>query len=408
MAVRSPQRFLNFAAEYYPLLKVLLESNAVGWDELLLLVERHRRASDPEPETIRENLLALGFLERQPEGEALEMPQPIERFFRYLHRKHHLTSAGQIQSYVDEIGRLERDLGRGLKAEDYQQLPLLIDELAERIEQIRHDIGGNKEAITDAVIRFQVNREKLLLRDVYARVIWLWERYLIPVQDLIDTEQIMEQQLNSLEGALLQADRQLTLERPDLAVRLREVRLRLQRTRRQVVRDFREAMLELQPLYRRALRESQTAQAVSRVLEQARRQGVASLRLEEQVAMPVLRHEGLFADLATKAYLYGLVDYQPQAVVELDDEVEGAPPAAAGRVDLPQLLEELREARPTDAMAWLAKRLEVQGGGIRDLLLSYGRVVRRLDTVVQPERAEYRFGDYLIGARPHGLKDESS
>lgn len=407
MAIRNPQRFLRFAADHYPLLKEVLDVGAIGWSELAQLIERHRRLTDPELETIRDNLLALGFLERQPDGDRLEMPQPLERFFRYLHREHHLTSAGQIQSYVDELGRLERDLADSLAPAGYQQLPLLIEELAERIEQIRHDISGNKEAITDAVIRFQANREELPLREVYARVIWLWERYLVPVQDLIDTEQIMEQQLNSLEGTLLQAEQALTVERPDLAGQLRETRLRLQRTRRQVVQDFREAMLELQPLYRQALRESRTAQAVSRILEHVRRHGVGSLALEQQVAAPVLRHEGQFADLAVKAYLYGLIDYQPQADVRLDAAVAGGDERKARRLDLPGLLAELQQERPADAMAWLAERIEAAGGGIRDLIMGYGRVVRTMKAAPQQEPAEYRFGDYLIRARPHGLvKDE--
>lgn len=408
MAIRNPQRLLRFAADNYPLLKDLLDAGTVGWGELAQLIERHRRANDPELETIRENLLALGFLERQPDGDGLEMPQPLERFFRYIHREHHLTSAGQIQGYVEEIGRLERELTHSLEPGRQQQLTLLIDELAERIEQIRHDIGGNKEAITDAVIRFQANREESPLRDIYARVIWLWERYLVPIQDLIDTEQVMEQQLNSLEGTLLQAEQTLLVERPDLAGQLREVRLRLQRTRRQVVQDFREAMLELQPLYRRALRESQTAQAVSQILEHVRRHGVGSIALEQYIAAPVLRHEGQFSDLGTKAYLYGLIDYQPQADVQLDVAVESASEGRAQRLDLKAMLDELEAARPADAMAWLIQRLEAEGGGIRDLMMSYGRVVRTMDAVAQQERVEYRFGDYIVSARPHGLvKDES-
>src|SRR5690625_4109866 len=102
MAIRNPQRFLRFAAEHYPLLRDYLDARTGGCDELAQLSERHRRANDPELETIRETLLALGFLERQPDGDGLEMPQPLERFFRYIHREHHLTSAGQIQSYVEE------------------------------------------------------------------------------------------------------------------------------------------------------------------------------------------------------------------------------------------------------------------------------------------------------------------
>lgn len=406
MAVTSPQRFLRFAADNYPLLKDLLDAGAVGWGELTRLIERHRKPSDPELETVRDNLLSLGFLERQPEGDALEMPQPVERFFRYIHREHHLTSAGQIQNYVEEIGRLEQELTQCLGAEGHQRLGLLIEELIERIEQVRHDIGGNKEAITDAVIRYQANRDAAPLRELYARVIWLWERYLTPIQDLIDTEQIMEQQLNSLEGTLLQAERNLTLERPDLATALRDARLRLHRMRRQVVNDFREAMMELQPLYRRALRQSRTAQAVSRILEHVRREGVAGLNLEQQVAAPVLRHEGLFGDLAAKAYLYGLADYRPEAEVELDEAVEGDAAAGEGRVDLPSMLEELQTARPADAMQWLAERVQAEGGGIRDLLIAYGRAVRRLDTRAGGERAEYRFGDYTIAARPHGLAED--
>ncbi|MCH8504797.1 MAG: hypothetical protein LAT50_10795, partial [Ectothiorhodospiraceae bacterium] len=77
MASANPQRFLRFAADNYPLLKDILDAGSLGWAQLTALIERRRRATDPELETIRENLLALGFLERQPDGDMLEMPQPV-------------------------------------------------------------------------------------------------------------------------------------------------------------------------------------------------------------------------------------------------------------------------------------------------------------------------------------------
>ncbi|MCC5958874.1 MAG: hypothetical protein JJU08_06010 [Rhodobacteraceae bacterium] len=406
MASANPQRFLRFAADNYPLLKDILDAGSLGWAQLTALIERRRRATDPELETIRENLLALGFLERQPDGDMLEMPQPVERFFRYIHREHHLTSAGQIQNYVDEIARIDRELIESLEVDAHQRLSMLAEELVERIELIRHDIGGNKEAITDAVIHFQANREEAPLRDLYTRVIWLWERYLAPVQDLIDTEQVMEQQLNSLDGSLVQAERGLTVERPDLAAMLRDARLRLYRMRRQVVNDFREAMLELQPLYRRALRESRTARAASRILDHVRREGVSGLNLERHIGVLVMRHEGLFSDLAAKAYLYNIADYHPDADVELDDAVDGDDSAAVARVDLPAMLEQLQQERPADTMAWLSGQVAEQGGGVRDLLMAYGRIVRRMETTAHAEQTEYRFGGYFLSARPRTLTDK--
>ncbi len=411
MAVRTPQRFLNFAADNYPLLRALLDVRSIHWDRLHRLVVRHRRPADPEPDTIRENLVSLGFLERQPEGDALEIPQPIVRFFRFLNREHHLTSAGQIRAYVDEIGRLEKELD-GDAARRPEHLGLVLTELTERIEQIRHDIAGNREAITDAVIRFQSNREERPLRDVYEHVIWLWERYVVPIQDLIDPDQIMEGQWNRLESTLRDRERSLHIERPDLAGRLREIRLRLQRARRQVSGDFREAMLELQPIYRRALRESETAQAVSRVLDRVRSHGLNSLALDEYLGTPVLRHEGLFSDLAVKSYLLQLVDYDPQTEVELDETVEGDDSATHGRIDLPALMDAMTSEQPADAMGWLAERIEAQSGSIRDLLMGYGRAVRRLPIQESGgEMVEYRFGPYRIKACPHavvGVSKETS
>jgi len=411
MAARSPQRFLNFAADNYPLLRALLDARSIHWDQLLALIVRHRRSADPEPDTIRENLMSLGFLERQPDGDALEMPQPIARFFRFLNREHHLTSAGQIRAYVDEIGRLERELDENA-ARRPEHLELVLTELTERIEQIRHDIAGNREAITDAVIRFQSNREERPLRDVYEQVIWLWERYVVPIQDLIDPEQIMEEQWSRLESTLRDREQKLDVERPDFAGWLRELRLRLQRTRRQVSGDFREAMLELQPLYRRALRESETAQAVSRILDRVRSDGLNSLALDEYLGAPVLRHEGLFSDLAVKSYLFHLADYDPQTEVELDESVEGDESATRGRIDLPALINALTSEQPDDTMRWLADRIEAQGGSIRDLLMGYGRAVRKLPVQESgTAMTEYRFGPYRIKARPHavvGTPEENS
>ncbi|MFV8834439.1 hypothetical protein ACNSTU_05685 [Aquisalimonas sp. APHAB1-3] len=406
MALITPQRFLRFAAEQYPLLRELLDTGAVTEPELMASIGRHRRPADPEPSTIRENLLAMGFLERRPESDVLEFPQPLERFLRYLHREHHLTSASQLESYVEDIARLESELNTAVAAPQSTDLPFVLEELAARIEEIRHDIAGNKEAITDAVIRFQANPDALSLQARYARVIWLWERYLVPVQELIDTERVMEEHLNSLDRSMLDAEGALAAERPDLAGGVRENRLRLYRMRRQIVDDFRESMLELQPLYQRAMRESETARDVSHVLDHVRRHGAGSLALEERVGAPVSRHEGLFGDLAAKAYLYRLADFQPRGRVELDAALEdGGEPI--NRVDLTTLFGELESEQPDDALEWLVDSLADRGGSVRDLLTVFGRAVRRLETQPGSEPRDYQFGDYTLRTYPRSLTNET-
>lgn len=402
MPITNPQRFLRFAANNYDLLVRLLEAGEPTEGELLQLAQQHLTDEEADAGKLVDQLLKLGFLDQLHESDRYEVPQPIERFFRYLQREHHLTSPVQIRNYAEQLADLEQELLRAVARLADSEIRILLPELAERIELIRHDVSGNKEAITDEVIRFRANREERPLRERYAKVVRLWERYLTPMQSLLDTEQLMEQQLNSLERSLAAAEAALAAEVPALAAEVRSVLMRLYRMRRQIVADFRESMLELQPLYQKALRESRTARGASLLLERIRREGLNKLALDQALRVPVNRHEGLFSDLAAKAHLYDLASMQPHedVVLEQDDASEAA---ATPRIDITQLLDDMLETRPADTLAWLTQHISAQGGGIRDLLIAYGRTVRRLPTAAQAQRREYAFGEYLLTAQVRTL-----
>lgn len=398
MSISNPQRFLRFAANHYELLLRLLDARELSEGELLQLARQHLADAEADPGKLVDQLLALGFLDRVPESDRFEIPLPIERFLRYLQREHHLTSPQQIGSYAAQLAELEQELQAAAERLAEGEIRIILPELADRIERLRHDVNGNKEAITEEVIHFRANRSQRPLRERYAKVVWLWERYLTPLQRLLDTEQVMERQLNSLERTLAVVEARLAAEIPLLAAETRSVLMRLYRMRRQIVADFRESMLELQPLYQRALHESRTARGASLLLERIRRQGLARLALDQVLRVPVSRHEGLFSDLAVKAHLFDLASMRPNEEVLLE-QAEDQPVEAATRIDLARLLDELLASRPADVLAWLAERIRAQGGGIRDLLLAYGRAVRRLPTVAGAERRDYVFGDHVLTAR---------
>ena len=75
--------------------------------------------------------------------------------------------------------------------------------------------------------------------------------------------------------------------------------------------DFYESIREVEPLYTSLKRESELVRGASLGLERLDRVGLASLGLQEMMAIPVWRIEGTFSDTSLESFLHGIKGYTP-------------------------------------------------------------------------------------------------
>lgn len=395
MAVRNPQSFFRFAAEHYRLLEDLLTAEQVQEADLTHLVERHRSDNAPQTEYLIGQLLEFGLLERLPDGSGYEVPLPVADFLRWVRREHHLTSIQQIQGYVAELHALQQELEAVIASGRLSGAPVLLDETSRTIEQIRQDVAGNQQAIVNEVMRHRANREHRPLKERYAVILRLWERFLVPMRALIDTTEPIQHQFDSLHAVLL-AGEQAAIGQGAIEQRFAQTRKRLSRMRGVIAQHFLEAMNELQPLHQHYQRQSRLARGASALLETMGKHGVDALGLVEAFAIPVFRREAEFNQVQLETYLWEVSQHTAVENVELG---EASAPVRRERISPLAIRRELAAAGPVpDALQWLLERLPQ--ATTTEVLRCFGDAVRHLKAQPQNTERTYRHGGTVIKAVP--------
>lgn len=368
----NPQAFFRFAARYYPLLiDLFYRSEGVTEADLRDLINRSRSEGEPAASHVSEQLLTFGIIEPIPDATAtFELTSPIRALLSFLLREHRLTSAKVIQGYLSDMEQLRAELDGAARQDLGNQAARALADISALLERIRQDSHANREAIIAEVLKLKSNREKRSTRERFEIINRIWTRYLEPLRDLIDVRQAMDTDLDDLERVLAAAARSFQLD-GTLSREFPRCRARLLRLRREAAEDFRESLREVEPLYISLKKESELVRGASLALEQLDRRGLAALKLEEMLAIPVWRIEGTFADTSLEAYIHGIRGYEPAETPPLVEGSEGAPI----QVILPsELLARLEDSIPVDdLLAWLLAVYPEANLG--ELLRAYGRIV---------------------------------
>src|SRR5690606_5821441 len=148
------------------------------------------------------SLIELGFLEPAPEGGAYEMPLPVWRFLQYVREQYHLTSVRQIAGYIEELDDLRQRLEASIEQQQPAQAAVLLTAIADTIEQVRQDMHGNREKITNEVQAARANPERLPLRARYENIARIFTDYLSPMREIIDPTEPFQGQLDQLDQTL--------------------------------------------------------------------------------------------------------------------------------------------------------------------------------------------------------------
>ncbi|WP_028586103.1 SGNH/GDSL hydrolase family protein [Desulfogranum mediterraneum] len=383
----NPQSFFRFAARYYPLLADLFSHDqGLSEADLRKLIEPIRAEGDPAPEKVIEQLQAFTILEPVPDATAsYELTTPVRDLLSFLLREHRLTSTKVLQVYLSDLSELREELDSAARQNMGRQAARALKDISELLERLRQDSHSNREGIIGEVIKLKSNRERRTIRERFEIINHLWSRYLEPLRDLIDVKKAMDRGLDDLDCSLTTGGTTFVLD-GGLVREFSRCRARLLRLRREMTEDFHESIREVEPLYISLKKESELVRGASLALERMDRSGLASLQLQEMMAIPVWRIEGSFADTSLEAFLHGIKGYQPGSSEPLTDAAE---PTEAGFIPPTELFERLESALPVDdLLAWLLENYpQVELG---ELVRAYGRVF--LDEPKANESKAIHFG----------------
>lgn len=370
----NPQSFFRFAARYYRLLLDLFYRRE-GFTEADLrnLLEGIASENDPNPATVIDQLLSFGIIEPIPDATAtFELTAPVQNLLSFLLREHRLTSTKVLQVYLTDLGELREELDGAARQNLGHQAARALNDIAQLIERIRQDSDSNREAIIGEVIKLKSNRERRTTRERFAIINHLWSRYLEPLRDLIDVKKAMDASLDDLHRSLTINGRTFALDGA-LHREFSRCSARLLRLRREMTEGFYESIREVEPLYISLKKESELVRGASLALERLDRSGLASLHLQEMMAIPVWRIEGTFSDTSLEAFIHGVKGYQPGLSIPL---------TVTGEITRPEfilpseLYSRLEAALPVDdLLAWLLQHYPEVGLG--ELVRAYGRVFLR-------------------------------
>lgn len=402
MAPVSPRAFFRFAAEHTDIVADLYQRrDGMTESELLQTIRRHIGEGPPGPVQVLTRMLELGFIDHAPDASAqYEMTRHVAQLMAVLSREHQLTSVAVIRGYFDTVRQAAHAIERATAEQDGDTVVRELQELGEHVERMRHDSRGNREHAIARALRVKANRERLAPVQRYRIINRLWQRYLVPLRDMIDTEKAMDQVLDAADSVLQDAQNDFHLDAAVLTT-LRAARARLRRMRRDVVDDFRESLREVTPLYEELRRESAVARGASAALQRAARSGVHALRIPERMGVCNWQQRDLISDSALDAWLHELRGYTPGRPPVLERPPETAEPDA---LRWSELDDALRAACPVDdVLAWLTDTYPQVRPAL--LLRAYGRIHGGALGAVRfgHTRRDYRHGALTLKATPMQL-----
>ena len=361
--------FFSFAASRSDLLIALFHHHhGIGHGELMALIERHTTEDDPSVSYLFDQLQKLRILEASPAGDATwQLTFPVQQLLGFLLRQQTLTGAAVIQAYVAEMGALANDLERASAEGDAEGVFRALTDLQAPLERLRNDSANNRDRLTTEALVVKGDAGRTSARTRFERINHLWNRYLIPLREVLDSDAAMDATLDRLGQALASA-RATFAARTSVDQGLVRARRTLVRLRRSVYSDHGESVREIEPLYRQLRRDTRLSRGASRALERIRTEGWATLPVEEWLALPKRERSPRFSDTAMEAFLHGLRAYTPTRPAPVSQGVDAELP---GRIDRSELEALLREQTPIfDVLAWLVDHYGDQGA--TPILRAYG------------------------------------
>lgn len=368
----SPQQFFRFAADNADLMQDLhRKSGGLSESDVYSLIRKYADHNSPSASHVFDRLVELNILDSAPDATArYELTRPVAVLMRFLLRQYRLTNVAVIQSYfkaleqqTDQLEQAQNDK----KPELWMRVAL---ELTDHLETMRHDSHNNRNGVIAAVMQIKTAKDRITPTARYAEVNRLWQTYIIPLRDMIDSRKLLDTTLKRTGKVLKDVSQTVGAGRREVLQRAEDIEARLIRLRRDVLNDFEESLREITPLYEELRRENALARGASAIIEKIMSKGFRSLELAGMLGIPNWQMQGQFSDAALEAHIAGISAYIPSPPDPIPAATDLAPQNA---FDMQQFDETVHNALPIeDGLAWLAENFPAQPPAL--VLRLYGRL----------------------------------
>jgi hypothetical protein len=313
----SPAAFFRFLSENVDLVMALFERGRVDEAGLLALIDRHRSDGQAAAEHIRRQIQDVRVVERAPDADAeFELAPQVADLLAWLTHRQRLSSATVLLAYLEELGKIGRDLEGAIRTGDASLAALALKEADGLVDRVRALSEGNRESIITEAQQLRAAGADVSAVERFQIVSRLWDRYLQPLRQLVAVQGEMDQRLSQLRILLVEGERRFAahggLQRP-----FGRMEAALARMRRVAFEDHHAAMVEIAPLYDRLRRDSRWLIGASRALKLMRDDGPGVLGLDRRMGLTGWRTRHLMSDDKLRARLAELVGYEPGESVVL-------------------------------------------------------------------------------------------
>lgn len=399
--------FFRFGSNYPRLLRALFEeSGEIDDIRLLGLIRRYVDDDAPSSQTIQAQLLAYGIMGPSPWAETIyEMGVEVRNLLAWLLKRQDLATAEVIRGYLEQLQGLRRELEETLVEEDWAGLEYPLADLERVLEQLRSYGRGNFESIATQVQDLQGGMAEMEPRERFRVINRIWQRFLVPLREVIDDRGLMTERLDFLDQLLVELCSNEGVPAP-LRRRATWARSRLRRTRRELGECHVQAVREVEPLYEQLRAENLILQGASRLLKELRVSGESGLSamMSQRFRLEGWRLRGLISDDHLGARMIILRGYEPSVDIMLP---EAPAPVDWSPLQRAEIRGSLLEACPiSDVFGFVVQ--EWSHRSLSELLRVYGWIHRgdfgpceRREGV---EEQTYFVGDKVVFAWPMTLE----
>jgi hypothetical protein len=388
-----PSDLLHFLADHFDLMVALVEAQPFTRPQLMGIIDQHVKPDGLNRDTIVRRLEEHGCVDESGDAnKALEVPPWLTTLLQRLQGMHKMSSAATIQAKLDDLDQHRKDLSTALDRQDENLALEATREITIRINDLRTDARENLETVINEVIRFKGDREEESLAQRYARIRRLWERYIIPLGEIIDIHQAADRAFERL-SLTLRVAQETFVKTPAMENNLYLTRIRLNRLREQLVQWHLSAVMELRPLYHRLRMDHEIARGTTIILEKIGRDHRAADDFARSMGMPGLKLVGLFSDPDVVGFLHEVKSYTVKQQVLIPNE-SNLPDQRIPIVDWEACLNKLHVVGSKNVLEWLFK--EYKHYPFWSVFRAYAQIIANAPDLVNGDKAVSEFSHYVV------------
>ena len=372
-------------------------------DELLVLMEKiyvHESAAQWLERL--QQLVNAELLIQMSHSNTLQLNENVRQFVASLLHEHELGLSEILKARIIDIKVGLDQLHQAMQNRDMAALQQGAVRIDNQLRQILQQLDQDTHAIQDIAERAKAGDERMQLSTRYREVLEAYDRYILPMTELMDTGAG-----GSFYPLLEEAERVLDALAQQLAIQgglyshqrlLRQIAFRVKELRQAGLIALKQCTNTLMPLREEVRRHNHLSAAIGQLLGDVRKKGLR--KTFPQQSLPIWRKERLIS-VAIGPELLTLMEqvrhYQSKAV-EFPELIAEDTPFQLERIDEVAIRQHFYQSLPLpDLMRWLADHYsEYQDV---TLLRLYHSFIRLPDILATPDLQETRIALKHIAIR---------